>query len=72
MPSHHGDLIADLTRRYADTWREFANELDGLAPSRAGVSGCFDADSIGDRLLEVPALGEVLVVAVQGALDEFE
>ncbi|MET8948969.1 ParB/RepB/Spo0J family partition protein [Streptomyces sp. NPDC004542] len=28
VPSHCGDLIADLARQYAETWMEFAKELD--------------------------------------------
>ncbi|MFD8006064.1 ParB/RepB/Spo0J family partition protein [Streptomyces mirabilis] len=28
VPTHCGDLVIDLARQYADTWREFAQELD--------------------------------------------
>ncbi|WP_406119546.1 transcriptional regulator [Streptomyces sp. NBC_00989] len=28
VPPHFGDLIADLARQYAETWAEFAKELD--------------------------------------------
>ncbi|MGW8768778.1 transcriptional regulator [Streptomyces sp. NPDC055815] len=29
VPSHCGSLVVDLARRYAETWTEFARELDG-------------------------------------------
>jgi hypothetical protein len=36
------------------------------------VRGYIDADAVGDRLPEVRAGGEVVVVAVQGTVDEVE
>ncbi|MCX4771957.1 transcriptional regulator [Streptomyces sp. NBC_01260] len=34
VPSHYGDLVVDLARQYAETWMEFAKELDGRIQKR--------------------------------------
>lgn len=34
VPSHYGDLVVDLARQYAETWMEFAKELDSRIQKR--------------------------------------